>query len=150
MNFCTFQICQCRITVDIAKTTAYYAEQNLITEDCNCEYCKHYVENVINKEVRIFEILSKMGVDLAKNGNNQPDGLWYTGSKNKFKHSYIHHYKIFGTIGKSTRSTLKIDQNGRKSVEYFHNETDSYTNYIFRQSGDDEIECQVNIDCDRI
>ena len=59
MNICTFQIYQCRITVDIDKTTAYYAEQNLITDDCDCEDCRHYAENVISKDVRVFQILSK-------------------------------------------------------------------------------------------
>ena len=149
MNICTFQIYRCRITVDIEKTTAFYADQNLITIDCACDNCRHFAEDVINKNVRVFQILSKMGVNLAKNENNQPDGLWHTGSRNKFKNSYIHYYKIFGTIGKTTLSTLKTDENGLKTVEYFDNETDSYTNYIFRQTKEDEIECQINIECDR-
>jgi hypothetical protein len=149
MNICTFQINKCRITIDIGKTTAYYATQNLITEDCDCENCKHYAENVIHKDIRIFDILKSMGVDLAKNENNQPDSLYYTGASEKFKNSYIHYYRVFGTIKKTTLSTLKVDENDLKSVEYFNNESDSFCNYILKQLNDHEIECQIILKCDR-
>ena len=150
MDFCRFQIGQCRITVDIKKTTEYYSEQNLITDDCDCEFCKHYSENVINKDVRAFKILKNMGVDLSKNENNQLENVWHTGPREKFKNSYIHHYKIFGTIYKTTKTTLKVDENNLKTVEYFENELDSFCHYIFRQINNEEIDCQINIECDRI
>jgi hypothetical protein len=149
MNICNFQISQCRIKVDVVKTTEFYSEQNLIVDDCDCKDCKHFAENVIKKEIRIFEILKKMGVDLAKNENNQPDGLWHTGEGDKFKNSYIHYYRIFGTIGKTQLSTTKINNKGLKSVEYFANESDSFCRYIFSQINNEEIECQINLECDR-
>lgn len=82
-----FQIGQCIIRVDVERTRYLYSEQNSIHEDCSCEHCLHYFVNVIKKPVRIFEILSKMGVDLGKNENAEPDGVWHIGKRERFKNS---------------------------------------------------------------
>jgi hypothetical protein len=149
MNFCTFQISQCRITVDLDKTAEFYSRQNLIVDDCDSKYCKYFTEEVVHKEIRIFKILKNMGVDLVKNENNHPDGLWHTGDSDKFNNSYIQHYKIFGIIGKTQLSTLRINEKGLKSVEYFESTSDSFCRYIFSQLNSEEIECQINLECDR-
>jgi hypothetical protein len=109
----------------------------------------HYAEVVIFKPVRVYEILSKMGVDLTRYDRNDIEGVWHIGEREKFKNSYLVHYKIFGKIGKTQRKSGHTNGNGVFAVDFFDNEEDSFTKYSWTQVSDDTIEVRIEIECDR-
>jgi hypothetical protein len=144
-----FQIGQCRITVDESKTKSFYSIQPKVTELCDCPACVYYAQTVINKPVKVYEILSKMGVDLTKYDKDEIEGIYHTGEREKFKNSYLVHYKIFGQIGKTQRKSGHTNEKGLFVVDFFDNEEDSFTKYSWTQVSDDTIEVRIEIECDR-
>jgi hypothetical protein len=144
-----FQIGQCRITVDTSKTESFYLTQPRVTELCDCLLCTHYEQTVIHKPVRIYEILTKMGVDLTKYDKNDIEGVWHIGERDKFENSYLVYYKIFGQIDKTQNKNAHTNEGGLIVVDFFENEVDSFTKYSLTQVSNDTIEVRIEIECDR-
>jgi hypothetical protein len=144
-----FQIGQCRVTIDTLKTKLFYERQPKVTELCSCSFCTHYEFLVVNKPVRVFTILAKMGVDLTRYDKDDIEGIWHIGERDKFENSYLVHYKLFGSIGKTQNSSGHLNSKGRYIVDFFENEDDSFVKYSFMELDNEEIEVRIEIECDR-
>lgn len=142
-----FQIGQCHICVDTERTELFYSVQPKVTDLCSCSLCSHYQHNVIHKPVRIYKILTAMGVDLTRFDKEDIEGVWHIGERDKFENSYLAHYKVFGHIGKTQNK--RTNDKGLFVVHFFENEDDSLTKYSFTQLTDDSIEVRIEIECDR-
>jgi len=139
-----FQIGQSRITVDTAKTESFYLTQPRVTELCDCSLCTHYEQTVIHKPVRIYEILTKMGVDLTRYDKDDIEGVWHIGETEKFKNSYLVYYRIFGQIGKTQKKKGRTNDGGLV-VDFFENEADSFTKYSLTQTSNDTMRLRLRL-----
>ena len=145
-----FQIGQCRIYVDIDKTRKFYEGLPRISENCTCGDCSYFETEVTSKEIRLFKILQKMGVDLTKQPNINPDGVCSTGDTDKYLRSYLGYYKVFGRLGKTQKSTQNINDQGQlESVDFYEPEEDSYTQYKIKQVSDDQLTVDFYIECEK-
>ena len=90
-----------------------------------------------------------MGVDLSRYDKDDIEGVWHIGEREKFKNSYLVHYKIFGQIGKTQNKNGRINDKGLFEVDFFENEEDSFTKCSLTQVGVDAIEVRIEIECDR-
>lgn len=144
-----FQIGQCRISADVARTETFYRVQPKHTELCNCPLCSYYEHTVITKPVKVFEILTKMGVDLSRHDKDDVETVWHIGERVKFRNSYLVFYKVFGQINKLSKKTAQYNSGGQMSVEFIENEPDSVTKYSFTQVDEETIDVRIEIECDR-
>ncbi len=76
MSICQFQIAENFVIVDVEATKKFYLAQNHISEDCACGYCAYYLNHFIKQPFEIFNLLSNLGIDLEKNLNSEPTGVW--------------------------------------------------------------------------
>lgn len=65
-----------KLNVSADATTQLYSTQHLISDDCECEDCKFYVSKVLRYGFSIHAELSSAGVDVAKNLDSEPTGVW--------------------------------------------------------------------------
>lgn len=56
------------IEIDRRRTEEFYASHHLITQDCSCTDCLHYVQACENFPAEIREFFSALGVDPRKEG----------------------------------------------------------------------------------
>ena len=89
-----------------------------------------------------------MGVDLTKYDKDDIEGVWHIGERDKFKNSYLVHYRVFGKIGKTQNKNTHTND-GKLVVDFFENEVDSFTKYSLTQLSNDTIEVRIEIECDR-
>lgn len=111
-EICTFQIGKCRIIVDLERTKQFYATLPKITDNCNCGYCEYFEKKVVNKISRLFEVLKRMQVDLTRQPNINPDGIYCVGETKPNKLGYFGYYFIYGSIGKTSKKTASVDSEG--------------------------------------
>ncbi|MET0243390.1 MAG: hypothetical protein ABW174_07975 [Flavitalea sp.] len=71
-----FKIGNVPIYVDINKTKTFYLPQMSIAENCSCESCIYFSEIFSQLSLPIFIVLKDMGVDLKKNVENEPTGVF--------------------------------------------------------------------------
>lgn len=101
MSNSQFQIAGKSVFVDIDATTKFYSSQNHISEDCPCDDCNHYLNYFIKRPFEILTILSKMGIDLEKNLNSEPTGVWcHVGEDNQLGHC-SQTFEVIGSINSS-------------------------------------------------
>jgi hypothetical protein len=86
------------IDVDVELTKKYYKEQPLIKEDCSCEDCAFYVDKFSKMPFEIFKTLKIMGVEIAKNLDSEPTGVWCIRNKDGSVEHCQHILKVFGKI----------------------------------------------------
>lgn len=113
-----------RILYDKAATVRFYKSQDPIVEDCNCEGCWLYVENVVHLDFEIFRVLKDLGVDLLKNLRSEPDGVFVTlGDKGEMVHC-TQTYQIVGrlAIGPKFEVYTNVEHGYRIEAEF----TDTY------------------------
>ncbi len=150
MNAGNFQIGQCRVFVEVDRTIDFYRELPRISENCNCEECKHFENVVTNMDLRLFKILEGMGVDLKRQPNINPDGVCSTGDIEKFQRTYMGYYKLFGKIGKTQRTHKQTNSNGETTaVEFRESEEDAFVQYTIKQESTDELTVDFFIECER-
>jgi hypothetical protein len=132
----TFQIEGYPLTVDCDKTKEFYLTQEKITDDCQCKDCRFYAENFTKEPLEIFSILSSMGVDLQKNLNSEPTGVWLIRDEND---NFIHCdqvYQVVGHFPSEDKSQLKYEK-----------EQDGYKiSAAFLPAGSDTIDIELKID----
>lgn len=116
------QIGQCRIDVDTEKTKMFYSKQPRITENCACNFCSYFENEVISQPNRLFEILRVMSVDLKRQPDLDPAGLDCFDTRNN-QLSYKGYYFVFGKIVKTTKKTAVRDENNTVT-EIGFNETE--------------------------
>lgn len=145
-----FQIGQCRVYVDTDKTKNFYKELPRISENCSCDDCDYFENEVIKKDIGLFRILNKMGVDLKRQPNINPDGVSSVGETDNFRRSYMGYYKLFGNLGKVQKSIQNKGGQGKlESVDFYEPEDDSYTQYKIKQENDDQLTIDFYIECEK-
>lgn len=76
MSRSKFQIAENIVFADVEATKKFYSTQNHISEDCTCGDCIYYLNHFIKQPFEIFNVLSNLGIDLEKNLNSEPTGVW--------------------------------------------------------------------------
>ncbi len=132
----TFEIEDCLILVESDKTKQFYLTQEKITDDCQCNNCKFYVEDFTKEALEIFSILSSMGVDLEKNLNSEPTGVWCIRDENV---SFLHCNQIYQAVG-------QFLNNDNKKLRYEKEEKGYITSALIVQFNSDTIKIQLTID----
>ncbi|MBP3953134.1 hypothetical protein [Bacillus suaedae] len=81
------------IAIDVGKTTSFYDECHLITEDCKCDYCANYVLACEKLPQSVKDLFHSLGIDPRKEG----EVSHYLENKDG-THLYHVFYHIVGTI----------------------------------------------------
>lgn len=150
MNAVNFQIGQCRVTVDLDRTREFYRELPRISENCKCQDCEHFENVVTNMNIHLFELLNKMGVNLKRQPNINPDGVCSTGETDKFQRSYMGYYKLFGNFGKARRTPALVNSEGEPTAfEFRETEEDAFVQYTIKKESTDELTVDFFIECKR-
>lgn len=150
MNAVNFQIGQCRITVDLDRTRDFYSELPRISENCKCQDCEHFENVVTNMNIHLFEMLKRMGVNLKRQPNINPDGVCSTGETDEFQRTYMGYYKLFGNVGKAQRTPKLVNSNGELTAfEFRETEEDAFVQYTIKQASTDELTIDFFIECER-
>ena len=118
---CTFQIGQCRITVDLQRTKQFYSSLPRITDNCKCGYCQHYEKDIISKSNPFFDVLKRMNVDLSRQPNINPDGISCVGETKPGKLEYLGYYFVYGHLGKTSKKNSLKDMEGNLEKVEFNN-----------------------------
>jgi hypothetical protein len=142
-----FQIEEYEISVDIEKTKQFYSTLPKISENCSCKDCEYFERVIIQKNIQFFKTLQKMGVDLTRQPNTNPDGVCSVGPTEKYERAYMGYYKVFGQIG----SKIKIEKNseGKMVSTYFKESvTDSSIQYNIKQGIDDQLIFDFFLECE--
>ncbi|MGV9004792.1 hypothetical protein [Flavobacterium sp.] len=94
----TISIEENKITYEKEKTSEAYLKEISIVVNCPCEDC-HYFVNVITKlNLEIFRILKNACVDLEKNLDSEPTGVWCIKDNNDEFAFFQQAYLIKGRI----------------------------------------------------
>jgi hypothetical protein len=150
IDWCTFQIGQCRLHIHIKQTKDFYATQPKITENCSCGYCEYFETEVINQPNRLFEVLKKMKVDLSRQPNINPDGISCIGETSQDKLGYMGNYFVFGAIGKTSKKTaLSNDTDNIIEVTFNDTEFGNNTQVTIKQIDKDKLSFEFYMDVDK-
>lgn len=122
--------------VDCDKTREFYLTQEKIIDDCQCENCKIYAEYFTKEPLEIFSMLSSMGVDLQKNLNSEPTGVWCIRDEDyTFRHC-VQVYQVVGHFSSGNNAELKYEkEEGSYKITAF-----------FTGVGDETIDIDLMID----
>ena len=111
-----------KIAYNNKKTSEAYSQEINIIEDCSCEDC-HYFANVITKlELEIFQILKNAGVNLEKNLNSEPTGVWCIRDDDNEFVFFQQAYLIKGSILENKSFRYEKEELGLKITAEFLNE----------------------------
>jgi len=150
IDWCTFQIGQCRIHVHTKRTKEFYASQPKIGENCSCGYCKYFETEVINQPNQLFEILTEMEVDLSRQPNTNPGGVSCVGKTKQNKLGYMGNYLVYGEIGKTSKKTAQLSDDSSVSEVTFNDaEFGNNTQLTIKQVDKDRISFEFYIDADK-
>lgn len=120
LDSCKFQIGQVRLHIDIKKTREFYARLPKISENCTCSDCMYFETEVIHRTNKLFDLLKKMGVDLSRQPNINPDGLCCVGNTKQDKIGYLGYYFVYGKVGKTSKSTKIVNVENQVSEVSFN------------------------------
>lgn len=147
----SFQIGQCRLIVDIRRTMDFYATLPKISVNCPCENCKNFETDVIRHTNRLFEVLVKMGVDLSRQPDINPDGISCIGDTNAGNVGYMGYYYVFGKIGKTSKKTRKqVDTDYVAEVSFNDAEFGKNTQVTIKQVEEDKLIFEFYMDVSRV
>ena len=122
--------------IDPDESSAFYLTQNKITDDCSCEDCLFYTTVFTKERLEIFSMLSSMGVDLERNLQSEPTGVWCVMNEHN---NFLHSQQVYRTIGQITPS-------GVTQVKYEKVENGYKVNALFLKAGDNTIDIDLMID----
>jgi hypothetical protein len=122
--------------LDIQATKEYYLKQPPIIE-CGCDDCLYFVNTISQMPLRVFKIISDMGVDVCKNEHSENGGLSSVeiSADNLL---YIHSYTIQGHINSKT------DDKGE--IHFSEIEESCYAKYFFKKKSENSFSCVINIE----
>jgi hypothetical protein len=150
LDWCTFQIGQCRLHVQLKGTKTFYAGQPKITENCSCSYCRYFETVVINQPNRLLDILKKMEVDLSRQPNINPEGISCVGDTKQDKLGYLGNYFVIGKIGKVSKKSAKINDDDTISQVIFNNaEFGDNTQVTIKQVEKNKLSFEFYMDVDK-
>ncbi|WP_207531819.1 hypothetical protein [Desertivirga arenae] len=132
-----FQIEEMILEVDFDATAKYYAEQPQIKENCSCGDCKYFQDELIRQPIKLFELLKQMGVDLSRQPDINPDGIFCINDDITFRKKYVCYYLVVGQIVEF------------KEKSYTDNESNSLTTWEVKQQ-DEFLKFDFFIQYDRI
>ncbi|SFT40105.1 hypothetical protein SAMN05216474_0354 [Lishizhenia tianjinensis] len=132
----TFKIGDHQIEVDIDATREFYTRQNKIIDDCECQDCFYFHNDFINQPLNIFKILISFGIDIKKNLNSEPTGLWCIRNKNGQVSHLVQRFQLIGKLiqNKENYFILSSHDNGFK------------VSTSFSQSANNKIDIELIID----
>ncbi|RPD43431.1 hypothetical protein [Paracnuella aquatica] len=132
----TFQIEGQPLVVDCHKTREFYLTQEKIIDDCQCENCQFYAEYFTKEPLEIFSMLSSMGVDLQKNINSEPTGVWCIRDEN---HNFRHCGQVYQIVG-------HFPNGSTTEIKYEKVEGNYKITVFFTGAGNDAIDIDLIID----
>lgn len=139
-DWCTFQIGQCRLHIDLARTKNFYAAQPKIIQNCSCGYCTYFETEVINQPNKLFEILKEMKVDLSRQPDINPDGISCVGETKKDRLGYMGNYFVYGEIGKTSKGNQRVNEdNSISEVSFNDAEFGNTTQVTIKQIDKDKL-----------
>lgn len=145
------QIGQCRIQVDTERTKAFYATLPFISENCTCDDCVYFENEVIQKDIRLFKILKSMEVDLKRQPNINPDGVCSFGPTEKYQKAYLGYYQVYGQLRKTQNKTQIRNEDGKLvSVDFYEPSDDAYVHFKIVQKEDDLLEIEFFLECEKL
>jgi hypothetical protein len=149
-DWCSFQIGQCRLHIHLKRTKEFYVSQPKISENCLCGYCNFFESQVIHQPNRLFEILRKMEVDLSRQPNINPDGVSCVGETKPGQLGYLGNYFVFGHIGKTSKTSKKVNADNRVSEVMFNDvEFGPHTSVTIQQVEEEKLSFCFYMDVDK-
>lgn len=116
--------------VDKLKTEKFYLSQNLIIDDCSCNDCNFYQNEFINSSFDILKKIKDCGVDLRKNINDEPTGVWVIRKKGKLINCQVA-YRLYGDFKELKEEFYEIIDNYFKVIIHLNKNQNSFvTIYI--------------------
>jgi hypothetical protein len=121
------------LSIDSDKTKLFYLTQNRIIDSCQCVDCQFFSEIFIKEPLEIFSFLSSIGVDLQKNLESEPTGVWCVRDENS---NFIHCDQVYQAVGHLSKSEVRYEneENGYKIKAHFV------------QTNNNSIEIELRID----
>jgi hypothetical protein len=132
----TLEIEDCRLFVDKDKTQQFYLTQENIIDDCKCDDCKFYSEVFTKEPLEIFSTLSSLGVNLQKNLNKEPTGVWCIRDEND---NFLHCDQVYQVLGYFSNC-------GKSQVRYEKQENGYKVSALFLEADTDTIDIRLSID----
>ena len=103
-----FQLGTYGVIVDLAKTKAFYSTLPQISANCSCGNCVYFEKVVIKQPLRLFDLLKDMQVDLSRQPDINPDGVYaITIQPNKI--NYHGYYLVCGSVENDTHDIPLFD-----------------------------------------
>jgi len=150
VDWCTFQIGQCRLHIHLKRTKEFYSVQPKISENCSCGYCKYFENKVIKQTSKLFDLLKKMGVELNRQPDINPDGISCIGESKPHKLGYMGYYFVYGEIGKTSKKNKKLNNDGSVNEVVFNNtEFGTETHVTIKQIEDDKLSFEFYLDVEK-
>lgn len=131
-----FNIVNHIIKIDVQATIHFYQTQNSILDDCTCNDCSYFYHDFIHKSFSVFDTLRRFGVDLGKNLNSEPTGVWCVREDNG---KVVHIFQVYQVIGHFADTSLE-------EIHYSITESDLNFNIKLIQSGSDNIDIELRIE----
>ena len=120
-DWCSYQIGQCRLHINKVQTAQYYSTLPMITDNCKCDYCKHFQYEVINRPNMLFKLLKNMHVDISRQPKDPNIEVCCIGEAKPGKLGYMGSYLAYGIVGKTSKSTASKDNEGQVKEVTFNN-----------------------------
>ena len=120
----TIKIGENRIAYDNKKTSDAYSKEANIIENCPCEDCHYFVTVITQLELEIFQILKNTGVNLEKNLDSEPTGVWCIRDDNDEFVFFQQAYLIKGRILENNSFQYGKEELGFKITAEFLNENE--------------------------
>lgn len=94
-------------------TVNYYKDQLTAKENCQCKECVYFQDVFIKKELKLFVFLTELGIDLRKDEDIDPEGLWMIlDDNNEFSHCLTAHAVLgnFSELKEQGRSFQFVEE----------------------------------------
>ena len=88
----------------VEATREFYRTQSRIIDDCECEDCKFYYHIFSRKNLELYNYLSNLGVDIRKNLDSEPTGVWCCRDENEDLIFCEHNYQVIGELRANTEN----------------------------------------------
>ena len=111
-----------RIAYINQKTSDAYIKEINIIENCPCEDCRYFATVITKLELEIFQILKSAGVNLEKNLDSEPTGVWCIRDDNDEFVFFQQAYLIKGRILENSSFKYEKEELGLKITAEFLNE----------------------------
>jgi hypothetical protein len=116
------KIGESKVAYNKKRTSDTYSKEINIIEDCLCEDCQYYANVITKLDLEIFQILKNAGVNLEKNLNSEPTGVWCVRDDNNEFLFCQQVYLIKGRILENNPFNYEKEELGLKITANFLNE----------------------------